>query len=234
MFRPVGSQPPTVYWRRRLLLAVSLVALLGLIVLTARVLLSNDAGGTTRVAGGTSAAASPSPGPASTPAPSSPSRTHAQPSPSGKSTGATSGHPSTVRSSASPPPLKACVVATLGLSADTDRTRYSVGDQPILSLLVTNKSATACIQDLADPQIVLSVFNGESRVWDSHDCKVIPGTDERPLAGRATVRVSITWSGLSSQPKCRPGTRQRVGAGTYTLYAYLAGRLGTAAQFAIG
>ena len=44
--------------------------------------------------------------------------------------------------------------------------------------------------------------------------------------------MSITWSGLTSQPKCA-GTRQRVGAGTYTLYASLAGHEGTAAQFII-
>ena len=53
------------------------------------------------------------------------------------------------------------------------------------------------------------------------------------LAVDRAVRVSITWSGLTSQPhQCT--SRQRVGAGTYTLYAALAGRTGTAAQFSIG
>ena len=88
------------------------------------------------------------------------------------------------------------------------------------------------MQDLADPQIVLRVYNGESRVWGSHDCKIEPGTDTRTLMAGATVRVSIIWSGLSSQPNCA-GPRQRVGAGTYTLYASLAGREATAAQFTI-
>jgi hypothetical protein len=46
------------------------------------------------------------------------------------------------------------------------------------------------------------------------------------------VRVAITWSGFSSQPQCA-GTRQRVGAGTYTLYAALSGRTGKATQFTI-
>ena len=46
------------------------------------------------------------------------------------------------------------------------------------------------------------------------------------------VQVAVTWSGLTSQPKCA-GTRQRVGAGTYTLYAVLSGKTGTAKQFTI-
>jgi hypothetical protein len=54
----------------------------------------------------------------------------------------------------------------------------------------------------------------------------------RTLAVNQPVRVSIIWSGLSSQPNCA-GTRQRVGAGSYTLYALLAGHVGTAAQFTI-
>ena len=41
------------------------------------------------------------------------------------------------------------------------------------------------MQDLADPQVVLRVYNGESRVWGSHDCKIQPGTDDRTLMAGA-------------------------------------------------
>jgi len=115
----------------------------------------------------------------------------------------------------------------------SDKTTYAVGDQPVVSILVKNTSSQPCVQDLADPQIVLRVYNGESRVWGSHDCKIEPGTDDRTLMGGATVRISIVWSGLSSQPGCA-GNRQRAGAGTYTLYASLGGHEGKAAQFTIG
>ncbi len=46
------------------------------------------------------------------------------------------------------------------------------------------------------------------------------------------VRRSIKWSGLSSRPGCA-GVRPAVGAGTYTLYAYLAGVAGTTAEFSL-
>jgi hypothetical protein len=102
----------------------------------------------------------------------------------------------------------------------------------VLILQVTNNGATNCTQDLADSQVELRVYNGAARVWGSHDCHVEPGAAVKTLVADTTVGVQVTWSGLSSQPGCA-GTRQRVGAGTYTVYALLAGTQGTPAQFTI-
>jgi hypothetical protein len=118
------------------------------------------------------------------------------------------------------------------VSAVAAKSSYHVGDQPVLELQVVNTGTKPCVQDLADSQVVLRVYNGESRVWGSHDCKIEPGSDKRTLAPQTSVRVAITWSGLTSSPGCK-GTRQRVGAGTYTLYAALSGKTGRATQFTI-
>ncbi len=225
MFHPVGPQPPSVYWRRRLLLVVSIVALVVLLIVTVNAVRSNgpDSAG----------AAGPSPAPTNTarlstrPTASSTVGT-AIASASKVSTSATSrGSSSTV---AKPPP--ACVVNSLKLQSVVGKSSYAVGDQPLLQLEVTNVASTPCVQDLADKQVELRVYNGESRVWGSHDCPVQSTTAVRTLAPRMPVLIAITWSGLTSQPGCK-GTRQRVGAGTYTLYSSLAGRTGRAAQFTI-
>src|SRR5690242_10728330 len=42
MFHPVGSQPASVYWRRRLALLGTLLILVVLVIVTARVLLGGD------------------------------------------------------------------------------------------------------------------------------------------------------------------------------------------------
>jgi hypothetical protein len=151
--------------------------------------------------------------------------------PGGSSAG---GHapPSTTGTASRSAGPAACRRAALKVKAVAGRATYRVGEQPMVLLQVTNVGAAPCVQDLADSQVELRVYNGESRVWGSHDCTMQPGTAERILAVGQPVRVSVRWSGLSSQPKCA-GTRQRVGAGTYTLYALLSGREGTAAQFAI-
>jgi len=217
MLHPIGSRPPAVYWRRGLALCV---ALLGLIGLTAWVLRP----------GGDKSAAAPSPTHSSRQ--SSSSSTHPTTS------GATTKHPTTsAKATKSGGPSHsaapaACTTAALKVAAVVGRSSYSVGDQPVVMLQVTNTGRAPCVQDLADSQVELRVYNGESRVWGSHDCSIQPGTSERMLAVGAPVRVSIVWSGLSSQPKCA-GTRQRVGAGTYTLYALLSGHEGVAAQFAV-
>jgi hypothetical protein len=212
-----------VYWRRRFALLASLIVLLVLILLTVRVAFSDGSGKS-----GANGAANT----LSSSAPAHPSHTKTEPKPKPHSSTTPTTSPATSPSttpvnSTSPKP---CAQSALDLAAVTNHPTYTVGDQPVLSIQVTNKGSLACVVDLADPQIVLRVYNGESRVWGSHDCEIQPGTKDRTLMAGTTVKVSIIWSGLSSQPKCA-GTRERVGAGTYTLYASLAGHEGTAAQF---
>jgi hypothetical protein len=212
-----------VYWRRRLLLLGSLAVLIVLLALTVRTVTSHD--GQPAGAAGTHSSSPLD----TTPVPST-SYPHTSSSPPPTSP-PTSSSASGSGSSSSATPLP-CDWHKLAVSAVSAKSSWHVGDEPVLELQVTNVGRQPCVQDLADSQVVLNVYNGESRVWGSHDCEVQPGTDDRTLAVNMPVNVAIMWSGLSSQPNCA-GTRQRVGAGTYTLYAALSGHTGKAAQFTI-
>jgi hypothetical protein len=215
MFHPVGSLPPATYWRRRFVL---LGALIVLIAVTAWVL---------RPGGGGKPSAVTSTGPQQ----STPTAPATASSSSPAATQSSSGSATTSSSSSSKTAAR-CDAATLKIAAVVGKSSYPVGATPMVLLQVTNVGKAPCVQDLADSQVELRVYNGESRVWGSHDCEIQAGADDRTLAVGQAVRVSIVWSGLSSQPQCA-GTRQRVGAGTYTLYALLSGHEGTAAQFSI-
>jgi hypothetical protein len=218
MFHPVGSQSSTVYWRRRLMLLGAVALLIILLVLTVKIAAS-DGDTTHQGTGGTTRPAAPTT-----------SHTHTTPAAhTSASSSSPASHSSTKSSPAAPQP---CLASQLSIAAVAGQSTYHVGDEPLLELQVTNTGSTPCVQDLADKQIELRVYNGESRVWGSHDCQIQPGTNPRTLAVNQPVRVAITWSGLTSQPNCA-GTRQRVGAGTYTLYALLSGKTGKAAQFTI-
>jgi hypothetical protein len=226
MFHPVGSQPPSVYWRRRLVLFAAVLTLLALLALTLKTIAS----------GGGDPASAQGSAPSSGVDRTSGTTSHARTTPTHRTSSRHSASVSSSKSSPShstsaPPPT--CSTKDLAVAAVAGKGSYEVGDQPLVELQVTNVAAAACVQDLADKQVELKVYNGESRVWGSHDCKVQPGTAERTLRPHTPVLVAITWSGLSSRPGCA-GTRQRVGAGTYTLYATLAGKTGKAAQFSIG
>ncbi len=234
MLHPVGSHAPGVYWRRR---AALFGALAVLILLTAWVLRPGGGDGKPVAATPSSSESVPVPsssadGPSTAGSTSGPRSAAGSGSGSGAGAAGSSGirHGSAHATPSKPP--QPCVASALTIAAVTGAPTYSVGAQPVVMLQVTNSGTSPCVQDLADAQIELRVYNGESRVWDSHDCQVQPGTDPRTLAGGQTVRVSVIWSGLSSQPGCT-GTRQRVGAGQYTLYARLAGHDGSAAQFSI-
>jgi hypothetical protein len=215
MFHPVGPQPPSVYWRRRLALLGSAALLLVLLVLTVRIAASDGT------------AEPQADGHTTTPAVSTPvgSTSHQH-----TSHAHTNPRTSTSKSTSVAP--QPCDSQDLAVAAVTAKPSYHVGDQPVVELQVTNRGSKPCVQDLADKQVVLRVYNGESRVWGSHDCQIEPGTNERTLAVDTPVRVAIPWSGLTSRPHCA-GTRQRVGAGTYTLYAQLSGKTGKPTQFTI-
>jgi hypothetical protein len=222
MFHPVGPQPPSVYWRRRLVLLGATGLLLVMLILTVKVATSKGSAAP-HVAGPTAhIVTTPAGGTFHTTTTHPPAPRH------GSSSSSLSGSPS----HSSPAPPAPCAASALDVAAVSSKPNYSVGDEPVLELQVTNKGTASCVQDLADSQIELKVYNGESRVWDSHDCQIEPGTNDMTLEVGKPVRVAITWSGLSSQPHCA-GTRQRVGAGTYTLYAALSGHTGKATQFTI-
>ena len=220
------------YWRRRFVLLASIFALVVLIAITVHAVSSNGQGtgaGQTPPTPTTSPAAPRSSATPTTTGSSTTSSSTAPPSSTASTAAAasTSGSPS-----ATPKPPPPCAAKDLAISAVVGKSTYSVGDTPLLQLQVVNKGARPCVQDLADKQVEMRVYNGESRVWGSHDCQVQAGNQYRTLAPGMPVRVAITWSARTSQPGCA-GTRQRVGAGTYTLYTALAGHTGTATQFAI-
>ncbi|HEX9231950.1 MAG TPA: hypothetical protein VF869_08570 [Jatrophihabitantaceae bacterium] len=151
----------------------------------------------------------------------------------------TGGAPSThAPSSTSPTPVGtsvapvSCVPSVLKVAAVTQAGGYRVGQQPELAIEVTNTGTAPCIANLSDSQIELIVFNGASRVWGSHDCQVEPGTSPVTLLSRKPVRRSIQWTGLSSRPECA-GSRQRVGAGVYTLRVHLGKMESADAKFTI-
>jgi hypothetical protein len=125
------------------------------------------------------------------------------------------------------------VPSVLSIAAQTQAKRYQVGQQPELEIQVTNTGQAPCVANLSDSEIELLVYNGESRVWGSHDCQVQPGASPLTLTPRQSVRRSIRWTGLSSQPHCA-GHRQRVGAGNYTLHAQFGQIDGRTATFSIG
>src|SRR5882757_9289352 len=88
----------------------------------------------------------------------------------------------------STPAAVPCVPSVLSIAAQTQAKRYQVGQQPELEIQVTNTGQAPCVANLSDSQIELLVYNGESRVWGSHDCQVQPGATRAGRPGRGARR----------------------------------------------
>jgi hypothetical protein len=204
-----------VYWRRRLAVAAAIIALIAVTLYALWPSGSKRKATAARTTVAGQAAARSVAATANAPAP-------AAPAPDG-----------TPAQSAAPPSTPStCNLARLQIAATTAAPTFAVGDSPTLYLQVANPGPVPCVVDLSDRQILMQVYNGQSRVWGSHDCQIQPGTNLKTLAVDGPVRVGVRWSGLSSQAQCS-GTRQRVVGGVYTLYVQLAGVDGKAATFTI-
>jgi hypothetical protein len=235
VLHPVGPLPASVYWRRRIVVLAA--ALAGLLVLW---LLAGSGGGestgptTGAASNATISTDSPSPSARSTATTPPASVTLAatppahDPGPAGGSAGSGgadgSGGPSGATgpapTQAAVPP--ACPDPALRLTIASAQPAYPVGAMPVLTLAVQNVSRGTCVRDLAASQQEVLLYAGKFRLWSSNDCYPGGGRDIEALAPGERDQFSVTWSGLSSRPRCA-GTRTRVGPGHYRLI----GRIGT-------
>ncbi|GAA1989696.1 hypothetical protein [Catenulispora subtropica] len=244
---PVGSLPPTVYWRRRVLVLLAALAALALILYACS---GSGSGKKKPVADGknTSPAASQSslPTAGGSSAQASSGGTTASGGASGNGPASSSGGPS---SSAGAPSGSAggpgggpggtggatgasgngggCQL-TLVLSSQFPQ--YANGDHPAFTLTAFNKGTADCDIDLGPKTMVLNIFSGSDRIWSSADCGV-GGSDIRGIAPGSAQTVTYTWNRLRSAAGC-PAGGQPAKFGTYYGVVTLAAGAGPAAPAA--
>lgn len=205
---PVGPQPPSVYWRRRAVLALGLIAVVVIIVL---IVVRPGSGSAEPGAAATTSAppaaeATPSPEPSET-APAA----DATADPGDDSTDAAAG--------ASDAPT--CSARDIDLEPVTDKTTYAATELPQISMTITNSGRSDCSIDLGSAQQTLVVSSGEEQYWSSKDCQV-NGTDQvvTLTAGQTLSTPAIAWDRTrSSSETCESTSRTPVTAGgaTYRL-----------------
>ena len=227
MLHPVGPLPASVYWRRR---AVAFAGVVAVLLLFWTIL---PGGGGAGERDSAAAVGSPSPsapaaestsvdpsGLTASPATGDPGRA-ADDGPAAGS--ATTPAPTTRQPAPKPTPApKPCTDPELRLTVSPAQPAYLVGQAPVLRLQVRNVAALPCTRDLGAALQEVLLYQATKRLWSSNDCYPEGQRDLELMRPGVVYTFSVTWSGLSSQPKCF-GTRSRVGAGSYALV----GRLGS-------
>jgi cytoskeletal protein RodZ len=188
---------PGVYWFRRLLVVLLVLALLvGLWWL-----FGSRGGGDDPAA--VSATATPTPTPTTESPSPSPTPTSTSPEP-------------TKKSSPSPSTTKApdCRNKDLAVTVSTDAESYPPGAEPLFTLTVTNESDTTCRRDVGQRALELRVSSRGSRVWSSDDCNPGGGRAVTEFQPRQSVTQSLQWDRRTSQPGC-PSGEPEADPGTY-------------------
>jgi hypothetical protein len=206
---PRGRAPASVYWVRRALVLVVLVALL--LVLR---------WGYHRITHTSSDAA---PGPSATP---TVTATHSTPTPTPTHTpthtaSATASATATAgpSSSGTPSPTattKLCSDSDITVTASTDAASYPVGSTPKLRMRIQNTSSTPCRRDVGAVQNELVITSGAAHVWSSDDCSPGGQPDVATLQPDQSYSVTVTWLGRLSAKGC-PANEPLAQAGSYKL-----------------
>ena len=202
---PVGPQPPSVYWRRRAVLALGLIAVVVIIVL---IVVRPGSGSAEPGAAATTSAP-----PADT-APSEPAPTETAPA-----ADATADPADTSTEGASD--AATCSTRDIELKPVTDKTSYAATELPQISMTITNSGRSDCSIDLGSAQQTLVISSGEEQYWSSKDCQV-NGTNQvvTLTAGQTLSTPPIAWDRTrSSADTCESTSREPVTAGgaTYRL-----------------
>jgi len=190
---PVGPLPAATYWRRRLLVLVLALALVGGLVWGAVALLGGRSGDE---------------GDSATPT-ELPALERVVPSVSAVRTPETpTAAPTTPSVAAGPPPAAApvpggpCTDAMLELAVRTPG-QAAPGSKPTFELLLRNAAPVPCVRALdKELQELVLVDAAGARVWGSNDCFPESSDDPRLLAPGEVVALPVVWGGLTSEPTC--------------------------------
>jgi hypothetical protein len=124
-----------------------------------------------------------------------------------------------------PPPVLQegddCPDSTLAVKGITSQPRYSIGDQPKFTMVVTNIGLVACQRDVGAAVLAAYVYSlDNNRLWSNLDCAPSNETLVKTFNPGEQVTTEVTWTGMGSEPQC-PLPRQPIGAGTYNLVVQL-------------
>ncbi|TFV63877.1 UNVERIFIED_ORG: MucR family transcriptional regulator [Bacillus sp. AZ43] len=221
MLHPVGELPARVYWRRRAVVLLVLLAVLGGAGWLGVTLLTDRDGAAASDAG---------------PAP-EPALERVVPS---LGAVATPGPPG-VDAAAEQPVAAPAGPAAGGPCADDMITvevrapgSVAAGSKPTFELAVANVSAVPCVRSL-DKQLQEFVLTDGAgvRVWGSNDCFPETSSDPRTLAPGEVVTLPLVWGGLTSEPTCT-APRRTPAPGTYLLRARLDTKVSAEVPLTVG
>ena len=109
----------------------------------------------------------------------------------------------------------ACAERDVLVEAVTDKSVYEPGEQPALSVTITNTGKNVCVLNAGTKAQVFTITSGAEVYWLSTDCQVDPVDAEVSLTPGTPISssVPIVWDRTRSSADTCAGPREAVPAG---------------------
>ncbi|OZD56797.1 hypothetical protein CH252_04715 [Rhodococcus sp. 06-1477-1B] len=120
-----------------------------------------------------------------------------------------------------------CTASDITVAALSDKSEYAQGENPQLSIKLTNTSANPCTMNVGTSAQSFTVTSGSDVWWRSTDCQAEPSDMEVTLAAGQVVTSSapLTWDRTRSSVSSCGGERPYApgGGATYHLSVSIGG-----------
>ena len=140
------------------------------------------------------------------------------------STGSPTGGPTAAAPDASPSatptptPTPTCNQNLVTVSASTDKAAYGPGENPLLSLKVTNGGTMPCEVNIGTSQMEFLVTSGADRIFSSKDCQATSEDLVKVIAPGASETANFPWPRNRTLEGCEPIEAKPGAGGAYYIF----------------
>lgn len=141
----------------------------------------------------------------------------------------------TASGSPTPSPTAGCDDKLLTVSAATDKAAYGPGENPLLTLKVTNGNQVPCEVNIGTSQMEYLVTSGSDRIFSSKDCQAESGDLVKTIAPGKSETANFPWDRKRSAEGCKLVEAQPGAGGAYYVFtARLGNKTSPKAVFQLG
>jgi hypothetical protein len=151
--------------------------------------------------------------------------------PSGQETTPAAG-PESTPSPAATPEGDGCEQNLVTVTAVTDKPAYAAGENPLLTLKVTNGNRVPCQINIGTSQMEFLITSGSDRIFSSTDCQADATDLVKTIAPGQSETANFPWQRNRTLQGCAPiDAKPGAGGAYYVFTARLAGKTSPKAVF---
>lgn len=126
--------------------------------------------------------------------------------------------PSAPEPTPTPSATPTCNQNLVTVSASTDKAAYGPGENPMLTLKVTNGGTMPCEVNIGTSQMEYLVTSGPDRIFSSRDCQAKSEDLVKTIGPGASETANFPWSRNRSVEGCQPVEAKPGGGGAYYIF----------------